>query len=83
MKETTPGKPGSYVMPETFVTAKQPTLRQGARGENVKIIQTKVGVKSDGIWGPATTAAVKAFQASHGLSPDGAVGPKTWEAMGY
>lgn len=56
-------------------------LRQGARGDDVKLLQEKLGMASDGVFGPATDAAVRAFQASHGLAADGAVGPKTWEAL--
>jgi N-acetyl-anhydromuramyl-L-alanine amidase AmpD len=37
----------------------------------------------DGVFGPATQAAVKAFQRSHDLAPDGICGPRTWAALGY
>lgn len=80
MKKTAPGK---FEMPETYITARQPTLRQGMRGNNVKLVQQKVGAKADGIFGPATKAAVVAFQVQHHLTPDGIVGPKTWAALGY
>ena len=59
----------------------RPLLRLGARGDAVKIVQAKVGVATDGIFGPATEAAVRAFQRSHGLGPDGIVGPRTWKAI--
>lgn len=62
----------------------RPTLRRGARGDLVKEIQTKVGVAAnnvDGVFGPATEAAVRRFQASRGMVPDGIVGPKTWAAF--
>jgi hypothetical protein len=59
----------------------RPTLRLGDRGEAVKIVQAKVRVHDDGIFGPATHAAVRDFQRSHGLDPDGIVGPKTWKAI--
>lgn len=59
----------------------RPTLRRGARGDAVKIVQAKVGVDDDGIFGPATEAAVRAFQRSQGLVPDGIVGPASWKAI--
>jgi peptidoglycan hydrolase-like protein with peptidoglycan-binding domain len=35
----------------------------------------------DGIFGPATEAAVKAFQTSKGMTADGIVAPQTWSAL--
>ncbi|HYI48584.1 MAG TPA: N-acetylmuramoyl-L-alanine amidase [Allosphingosinicella sp.] len=59
----------------------RPTLRRGDRGDAVKIVQAKLGVHDDGLFGPVTDAAVRAFQRSHGLAPDGVVGPKSWAAI--
>lgn len=59
----------------------RPTLRRGASGDAVKIVQAKVGVADDGSFGPATEAAVREFQRKHGLVPDGIVGPGTWQAI--
>lgn len=57
-------------------------LRLGDRGDDVKLLQGKLGlVPADGIFGPATERAVKAFQARRGLTADGLVGPKTWAAL--
>lgn len=56
----------------------RPTLRRGARGEPVKVVQRKVGAGDDGIFGPGTEARVRAFQGARGLVSDGIVGPKTW-----
>ncbi len=78
MKQT---GPGSFEMPETYITAKQPTLRQGMTGENVKLVQQKLGQKMDGVFGPGTKGAVVAFQVQHHLTPDGVVGPATWNAL--
>ena len=36
----------------------------------------------DGVYGPATTAAVKWFQRKNGLTPDGVVGARTAEKLG-
>jgi len=59
----------------------RPTLRRGAKGDLVKIVQGKVGVGADGDFGPKTEAAVRVFQSKHGLVPDGIVGPATWKAI--
>lgn len=58
------------------------TLRRGARGEAVKIVQRAVGVAEDGIFGAVTEAAVRRFQRANALVPDGIVGPKTWAVIG-
>lgn len=60
----------------------RPTLRRGARGDFVKLVQGKIGVAADGIFGPGTEAAVREWQRTNGLEvADGIVGPKTWLMM--
>lgn len=55
-----------------------PLLVQGAKGEAVRTLQDMLDIKSDGVFGPATKAAVVAFQKAHGLVSDGVVGTYTW-----
>lgn len=59
------------------------TLRKGSRGNDVSLLQQKLGIKADGIFGTKTEEAVKAFQKAHGCTPDGIVGPHTWEELGF
>lgn len=57
----------------------------------IKAIQTKVGAKADGIWGPKTQAAVasklncasdtKSIQKIVGVTADGILGPKSYSAI--
>lgn len=71
-----------------FQTAEAATYRQGSTGETVKTIQTKLKNwgyytgEVDGIYGSATTEAVKYFQRSNGLTADGVVGPATLKKLG-
>lgn len=58
------------------------TIKRGSRGEEVKLLQQKLNVIVDGIFGSITEEAVKEFQKTNGLSVDGIVGPKTWEKLG-
>lgn len=59
-------------------------LCSGSQGPQVKTVQQLLAAKgykpgyADGIYGPATAAAVKAFQTACGLSADGEVGGDTW-----
>ncbi len=46
-----------------------------------KIVQNKVGVKADGLFGAKTKAAVQGYQRSRGLAADGAVGINTWKKI--
>jgi len=56
-------------------------FQMGSTGDDVKRIQGKLGLKTDGIFGEITENAVRAWQGAHGLAPDGIVGPATWGAM--
>jgi peptidoglycan hydrolase-like protein with peptidoglycan-binding domain len=52
------------------------------RGSSVALLQRRLGVAADGVFGPGTARAVKRFQRAHGLTADGVVGPSTWAALG-
>lgn len=58
-----------------------PTCRKGARGNITRLIQEKLGVAVDGIFGQKTKNAVIAFQRAHGLIADGIVGQNTWRVL--
>lgn len=52
-------------------------LKLNDRGVDIKMLQTKLGIFADGIFGVKTEQAVKDFQTTNHLKPDGIVGPKT------
>ena len=56
-------------------------LKVGSRGEDVKKLQTKLGLGADGVFGKGTEEAVKSFQTKSGLTPDGIVGEGTWNKL--
>jgi putative chitinase len=56
-------------------------LKVGSTGEDVKKLQTLLGLNPDGIFGNGTSLAVKGWQSTHGLTPDGIVGDGTWGKM--
>jgi len=56
-------------------------LIRDSKGEDVKKIQTKLGLEIDGHFGPTTEAAVIKFQRENGLVADGVVGSSTWSKM--
>ncbi len=87
---------GFVQLPEPEETAKEETdmeerllkliPKPRMEGANVRELQTLlnehgVACDVDGIFGPATDAAVRAFQEASGLAVDGIAGPKTWEAL--
>ena len=53
-------------------------LKIGSKGEDVKKLQSKLGLGADGVFGPGTESAVKKWQSSNGLTADGIVGEGTW-----
>lgn len=65
------------LVPATDPDTGMPTLERGAKGDLVAAIQRALNLEPDGIFGPATEAALRRFQNEHGLRPDGVVGPKT------
>ena len=58
------------------------TVRRGSTGADVRLLQERLNIAVDGIFGPITESAVRAFQRANGLQVDGIVGPATWAALG-
>lgn len=66
-----------------------PTLRFGAQGDYVKVMQNALITKGqslpkygvDGYFGSETQSAVRAFQTAAGISVDGICGPITWQKL--
>ena len=58
-----------------------PMVRRGARGNITKLIQEKLGISADGIFGANTEVAVKNYQRTNGLSVDGIVGRNPWRKL--
>lgn len=64
----------------------KPVLHLGDRGAQVRTLQAALNTHHahlavDGIFGPATLAAVRGFQHTKGLVVDGIVGERTWAAL--
>lgn len=63
-------------------------IKQGSKGSEVKEVQSRLkrwgyyNGSVDGVFGPATRAAVIAFQKKNGLTADGIVGKATYKALG-
>ncbi|MBG0821995.1 murein L,D-transpeptidase [Planomonospora sp. ID91781] len=78
--ETAAAEPAPFAAPGK-------TLRVGAKGAAVKVLQTRLRElgyhpgRIDGRYGGATQAAVWAFQKVNGLKPAGAVTRRTWDAL--
>ncbi len=58
------------------------TVRLGSRGPVVVVLQRRLHIAADGIFGRHTRSSVVTFQRRHRLSVDGVVGPHTWRALG-
>jgi len=59
---------------------RQPTIRIGSRGDQVRVWQRLLQIPADAIFGHGTQAATIAVQRKAGLPAAGVVGPKTWAA---
>lgn len=57
-------------------------LKLLSEGSEVELLQEKLGIKVDGIFGPITEECVRQFQREHNLEVDGIVGKDTWAALG-
>lgn len=57
-------------------------LKQGDKGDDVKALQTALGINADGDFGKNTKATVITFQRKHGLDADGIVGKDTRQKLG-
>jgi len=53
----------------------------GSKGAPAMLVQSIIGAKADGDFGPKSVAALKAWQTANGLTADGSVGPVTWKKM--
>lgn len=74
-------RPAVIQTPAPPAIAKMPTIRRGARSDAVKAMQILLGIPSDGIFGPATEAALIDFQESREMVADAICGPSTWAAL--
>ena len=57
-------------------------LKRGLAGDPVKVLQQKLGVPTDGEFGPGTEAALRKYQQENGLVVAGVAGPDTFARMG-
>jgi len=56
-------------------------LKIGSSGADVIKLQKKLGLNTDGDFGPVTQTMVMAWQTENNLTSDGIVGDKTWNLM--
>jgi peptidoglycan hydrolase-like protein with peptidoglycan-binding domain len=75
----------SESVPEAKPTAKKAAafkpLKNGSKGAGVKTVQTLLGIKADGVFGPGTAKAVQDFQKKSGLPTTGVVDQATLKAL--
>jgi hypothetical protein len=69
------------VKPAAKKSAAFKPLKNGSKGTGVKTIQTLLGIKADGSFGPGTEIAVKSFQKRAGLKATGIVDQSTLKAL--
>jgi N-acetylmuramoyl-L-alanine amidase len=64
-----------------LILAKRIIRPNHAGGAVVRYLQYRLGVDSDGVYGPQTEVAIKNFQKQNGLDADGIVGPASWQKL--
>ena len=57
-------------------------FKEGHKGQEVKRLQSSLGISADGDFGPQTRAALQQYQTDNGLQPDGISGPITQRSLG-
>jgi peptidoglycan hydrolase-like protein with peptidoglycan-binding domain len=68
-------KPSAMALPTLRLTSPR------TKNASVKVLQQKLGITADGVFGSGTHRSVIAYQRAHGLVPDGVVGRKTWASL--
>ena len=63
-----------------------PVVQNGSQGHPIRTLQFLLrahghNLTVDGMFGPATEAAVKAFQTSNGMTADGIMSAQTWSTL--
>ena len=63
-----------------------PVVQNGSQGHPIRTLQLLLrahghNLAVDGMFGPATEAAVKAFQTSKGMTTDGIMSAQTWSTL--
>ncbi|MCA2978132.1 MAG: peptidoglycan-binding protein, partial [Myxococcaceae bacterium] len=83
-----PPPPPSGATPVESTRASSLVLRSGSSGDDVRALQDALNqagasprLDEDGLFGPATEAAVSAYQRLRGLTVDGIAGPETLGAL--
>ena len=84
--EPSPSQGASWSSTLSQLSASGVTLREGARGPQVRALQEAlraqgIDLEVDGSFGPSTRGKLQAYQWSRGLSADGIAGPQTYRAL--
>lgn len=79
--KTPGGTSGTPVTPPVATPDSYPTLKVGAKGDDVKLAQKVIGVTADGAFGPATQTALRRWQSAQKIAVTGALDTRTWERM--
>lgn len=59
----------------------KPIIRIGSRGIAVRVLQFRLGIQFDGIFGNQTVGKLIQYQKNNGLAVDAICGPQTWSKL--